>query len=62
MKQSILIHYIIGISAFLLCATACYFIQINPKNLISAGIIALASSFVAFSQYVIIRAKKKNKN
>ncbi len=58
MKTGLIFHYIIGLSAALLVLAAAYFINQNPKNLISAGIIILAGSIVAFSQYLIIKNKK----
>ncbi len=58
MKKGILLHYIICISAVLLVFAAAYYITVNPKNLISAGIIIIAGSLVAFSQYMIIKSKR----
>jgi hypothetical protein len=59
MKTGLILHYIIGIAAALLVLAAAYYIQQNPKNLLSAGIIILAGCLVAFSQYQIIKRKKK---
>lgn len=59
MKKGTLVHYIIGICATILVLVAAYYINQNPKNLISAGIIILAGSLVASSQYLIIKNKKK---
>ena len=61
MKTGLILHYIIGIAAALLVLAAAYYIQQNPKNLLSAGIIILAGCLVAFSQYQIIKHKKKQK-
>jgi len=58
MKTGKIIHYIIGICAILLAFIAVYYIYRNPKNMISASIIAFAGCFVAFSQYAIIKNKK----
>ncbi|UKT63723.1 hypothetical protein [Pedobacter mucosus] len=58
MKKGLIFHYIIGISAALLVLASAYFINQNPKNLVSAGIIILAGSLVAFSQYLIIKNKR----
>jgi len=58
MKNGLLIHYLIGISAFLLAVTAVYFIQQNQANLISAGIISFAGLMIAITQYLIIKKKK----
>ena len=60
MKKGTIIHYIIGICAAILVLAAAYYINQNPKNLISAGIIILAGSLVAFSQYLIIKNKNKS--
>jgi len=59
MKKGLVLHYIIGIAAVILVLAAAYYIQQNPKNLLSAGIIILAGCLVAFSQYQIIKQKKK---
>jgi hypothetical protein len=59
MKTGLILHYTIGISAAILVLVAAYYINVNPKNLLSAGIIILAGSLVAFSQYLIIKSKKK---
>jgi len=59
MKKVLILHYIIGIAAVILVLAAAYYIQQNPKNLLSAGIIILAGCLVAFSQYQIIKNKKK---
>ncbi|GGH14210.1 MULTISPECIES: hypothetical protein [Pedobacter] len=61
MKTGLIIHYIIGIAAALLVLAAAYYINQNPDNLLSAGIIILAGCLVAFSQYQIIKQKKKQK-
>jgi len=58
MKQNWL-HYLIGLSALILAAVAGYYIDQNPKNLWSASIIMVAGLFVAVSQYMIIRNKKR---
>ncbi len=39
-------------------SSAAYYINQNPQNLISAGLIIIAGSLVAFSQYQIIKSKK----
>ncbi|WP_131537500.1 hypothetical protein [Pedobacter nototheniae] len=59
MKKGLIIHYIIGIAAAILVLVAAYYINQNPQNLISAGLIIIAGSLVAFSQYQIIKSKKK---
>ncbi|WP_316806150.1 hypothetical protein [Pedobacter agri] len=59
MKKGLILHYIIAISAAILVLVAAYYINENPKNIWSAGIIILAGCLVAFSQYQIIRYKKK---
>lgn len=59
MKKGLILHYIIGIAAAILVLAAAYYINQNPKNLLSAGIIILAGCLVAFSQYQIIKQKKK---
>jgi len=59
MKKGLILHYIIGIAAAILVLTAAYYINQNPKNLLSAGVIILAGSIVAFSQYLIIKHKRK---
>ncbi|MFC4212003.1 hypothetical protein ACFOWA_12460 [Pedobacter lithocola] len=59
MKTGIILHYIVGIAAAILVLAAAYYINQNPKNIVSAGIIILAGSLVAFSQYLIIRRNKK---
>jgi len=59
MKTGLILHYIIGIAAAILVLAAAYYINQNPKNLMSAGIIILAGCLVAFSQYQIIKQKKK---
>ncbi|AZI24671.1 MAG: hypothetical protein ABWZ79_01330 [Pedobacter agri] len=59
MKKGLILHYIIAISAAILVLVAAYYINENPKNIWSAGIIILAGCLVAFSQYQIIRHKKK---
>jgi hypothetical protein len=59
MKKGLIIHYVIGTAAIFLVFAAAYYIQQNPKNLLSAGIIILAGCLVAFSQYQIIKQKKK---
>ncbi|MDQ1140579.1 hypothetical protein [Pedobacter agri] len=59
MKKGLILHYIIAISAAILVLVAAYYINENPKNIWSAGIIVLAGCLVAFSQYQIIRHKKK---
>ncbi|PWS32434.1 hypothetical protein [Pedobacter paludis] len=59
MKKGLILHYVIAIAAVFLVLTAAYYINQNPKNLISAGIIILAGSLVAFSQYYIIKNKNK---
>ena len=59
MKKGLILHYIIGIAAVILVLAAAYYIQQNPNNLLSAGIIILAGCLVAFSQYQIIKQKKK---
>ena len=61
MKQGLLIHYIIGICALMLAIVAVYYIDQNKGNVVSVGIIAFAGSFVAISQYLIIKNKKKQK-
>lgn len=61
MKQDLLIHYVIGICALLLALVAVYYIDQNKANLVSAGIICFAGCFVAISQYLIIKNKKKQK-
>ncbi|WP_231460546.1 hypothetical protein [Pedobacter sp. Leaf132] len=61
MKNLIYVHYIICISAVILVFAAGFYINQNPKNLLSAGIIILAGSVVAYSQYLIIKSKRKNK-
>lgn len=60
-KQGLLIHYVIGICALLLAIAAVYYIDQNKANLVSAGIIAFAGCFVAVSQYLIIKNKKKQR-
>ncbi|GGE60019.1 hypothetical protein EV200_103570 [Pedobacter psychrotolerans] len=59
MKKGLILHYTIGIAAAILVLAAAYYINQNPKNLLSAGIIILAGSIVAFSQYLIIKHKRK---
>ncbi|WP_231425782.1 MULTISPECIES: hypothetical protein [Pedobacter] len=59
MKKGLILHYIIAIAAAILVLVAAYYINENPKNLLSAGIIILAGCLVAFSQYQIIKNKKK---
>ncbi|MFC3561685.1 hypothetical protein [Pedobacter jamesrossensis] len=59
MKKGLILHYIIGIAAAILVLAAAYYINQNPKNLLSAGIIILAGCLVSFSQYQIIKHKKK---
>lgn len=59
MKKGLILHYIIGIAAALLVLAAAYYINLNPKNLLSAGIIILSGSLVAYSQFLIIKSKKK---
>ncbi|RNL49704.1 hypothetical protein [Pedobacter jejuensis] len=59
MKTGLILHYIVGIAAAILVLAAAYYINQNPKNIVSAGIIILAGSLVAFSQYLIIRRNKK---
>jgi len=59
MNKSIAIHYIIGISALFLALAALYYIDQNKQNWISAGIIGFAACFVAITQYMIIKNKKK---
>ncbi|GGI23067.1 hypothetical protein [Pedobacter mendelii] len=59
MKTGLTLHYIVGIAAAILVLAAAYYINQNPKNIVSAGIIILAGSLVAFSQYLIIRRNKK---
>jgi len=59
MKKGLILHYVIAIAAVFLVLTATYYINQNPRNLISAGIIILAGSLVAFSQYYIIKNKNK---
>lgn len=61
MKKGLIIHYIIAIAAAILVLAAAYYINQNPKNLLSAGIIILAGCLVAFSQYQIIKQKAKQK-
>ncbi|WP_316737964.1 hypothetical protein [Pedobacter aquatilis] len=61
MKNLIYVHYIICISAIILVFAAAFYINQNPKNLLSAGIVILAGSLVAYSQYLIIKSKKKGK-
>ncbi|MCX2573532.1 hypothetical protein [Pedobacter sandarakinus] len=58
MKKGLILHYIIGIAAVILVLAAAYYINQNPKNLLSAGIIILAGCLVAFSQYQIIKGKR----
>lgn len=62
MKKELILHYIIGIAAAVLVLAAAYYINLNPKNLLSAGIIIVAGCLVAFSQYQIIKHKRKNKH
>ncbi|WP_029282204.1 hypothetical protein [Pedobacter sp. R20-19] len=59
MKKGLILHYIIGIAAAILVLVAAYYINQNPKNLLSAGVIILAGCVVAFSQYQIIKHKRK---
>jgi len=59
MKKGLVLHYIIGLAATLLVLAAAFYINQNPKNLMSAGIIILAGSLVAYSQFLIIKSKKK---
>jgi len=59
MKKGLILHYIIAIAAAILVLAAAYYINQNPKNLLSAGVIILAGCLVAFSQYQIIKSKKK---
>ncbi|WP_316830600.1 hypothetical protein [Pedobacter aquatilis] len=59
MKKGLIIHYIVGIAAAILVFAAAFYINQNPKNLLSAGIIILAGSLVAYSQFLIIKGKKK---
>ncbi|NTE04980.1 hypothetical protein G6M26_50310 [Agrobacterium tumefaciens] len=59
MKKGLILHYIIGIAAAILVLVAAYYINQNPKNLLSAGLIILAGSIVAFSQYLIIKHKRR---
>jgi len=59
MNKSTAIHYVIGICALLLALAALYYINQNKQNWISAGIIGFAACFVAISQYLIIKNKKK---
>ncbi|WP_316798975.1 hypothetical protein [Pedobacter frigidisoli] len=61
MKKGLIIHYIIAIAAAILVLAAAYYINQNPKNFLSAGIIILAGCLVAFSQYQIIKLKAKQK-
>ncbi|MET4080978.1 putative membrane protein [Pedobacter sp. UYP30] len=55
MKKKHILHLIIGLSAAVLALVAIYYIYLNPKNLISAGIIATAGVVIAISQYLIIK-------
>ncbi|MGY3054240.1 putative membrane protein [Pedobacter sp. UYEF25] len=59
MKKRHILHLVIGISAAVLALVAIYYIYLNPKNLISAGIVATASGVVAISQYLIIKGGRK---
>lgn len=61
MNKNTLIHYVIGICALLLAIAAVYYIDQNKENWISAGIIGFAACFVAISQYLILKNKKKKK-
>jgi len=59
MKSSLILHYIIGIAAAVLVFAAAFYIQQNTDNLVSGGIIILAGSVVAYSQFLIIKSKRK---
>ncbi|KQR71792.1 hypothetical protein [Pedobacter sp. Leaf176] len=58
MKKGLILHYIIGLAATILVLAAAFYINKNPENLLSAGIIILAGSLVAYSQFLIIKSKK----
>lgn len=57
--KGILIHYIIGICAVIILLLTAYYLNENPKNLVSGGIIIFAMFLVAFGQYATIKHKKK---
>ena len=59
MKKGLILHYIVGVAAAILVLVAAFYINKNPKNLLSAGIIILAGSLVAYSQFLIIKGKRK---
>lgn len=59
MKKGLILHYIIGIAAAVMVMAAAYYINQNPENLLSAGLIILAGCLVAFSQFQIIKHKRK---
>ncbi|KQS31661.1 hypothetical protein [Pedobacter sp. Leaf194] len=59
MKKGLILHYIVGVAAAILVLAAAFYINKNPKNLLSAGIIILAGSLVAYSQFLIIKGKRK---
>ena len=59
MKKGLILHYIVGVAAAILVLAAAFYINKNPKNLLSAGIIILAGSLVAYSQFLIIKGKSK---
>ena len=59
MRKDLILHYIIGTAAGILVLAAAYYINQNPKNLWSAGVIILAGCLVAFSQFQIIKNKNK---
>ena len=61
MKKGLLINYIIGIGDLILAILAVYYIDQNKENVVSVGIIAFAGCFVAISQFLIIKNKKKQK-
>jgi len=60
MKKGLILHYIICFAATILVLAAAFYINKNPENLLSAGIIILAGSLVAYSQFLIIKGKKKS--
>lgn len=60
MKKKLIIHYILVVAGAGLVAAASYMLTKDTQNMWSKLIVAFAGLFVMFSQYFIIKTKKKS--
>lgn len=61
MKKGLTFHYILVVAGLSLVIASSYLLTKDRENLISKLIVAFAGLFVMFSQYLIIKMKKKTK-